>query len=80
MSIRKINTAILNQVKLNRSGRMPVSLPNKPSATLAGLEKDDKTLDSAAKAGKKLAKLFWRITPYALSGQRQSKGLYCQFL
>ncbi|SFV85161.1 hypothetical protein MNB_SUP05-SYMBIONT-4-774 [hydrothermal vent metagenome] len=58
MAIRKINSTILNQVKSENISRVPILMPNQPCGALQGLSTNKKSLESAANAGKKLAKLF----------------------
>lgn len=59
MAIRKINAAILNQVKSENESRVPVPMPNQPCGALRGLSTSKENLEAAANAGKQLAKLFF---------------------
>ncbi|SMM98148.1 hypothetical protein SPONL_1946 [uncultured Candidatus Thioglobus sp.] len=58
MAIRRINSAALNRVKFKSLSRVPMPMPNEPCGDLKGLDGSRASLESAAKAGKELAKLF----------------------
>jgi hypothetical protein len=58
MVIRQINIAAFNRVKSEILSRVPTPMPNHPCGALKGLSNSKESLESAAKAGKALAKLF----------------------